>query len=110
VSDLQYYAHKKYLVRFEEMHEDGILYTQFTSIPFLKGDKIATDYYGNKWVVPKGQEEEYYAPVEVKQNIPSKKPSPFEEQYTKQLIETPVLNQEEDTDYIKNTRNMISKL
>lgn len=106
----QYYAHKKYLVRFEEMKKDGMLYTQFTNIPFLKGDRMATDYLGNQWIVSKGQDDEYYVPVEVKLNAPTKKQSPFEEQYAKQLIETPTLDQEESEEYIAGTRNMVSKL
>jgi hypothetical protein len=104
-----YFAHKKFLVRFEEMQEDGMLHTQFTSIPFLRGDKIATDYLGNKWVVSKGQDDEYYVPVEVKLNAPSKKPSPFEEEYLKENYKQVWTTGDEDEDYINGTRK-ISKL
>jgi hypothetical protein len=106
---MQYYAHKKYLVRFDEMQEDGVLDTQCASISFLKGDKLATDCFGNKWVVSKGQDEEYYVPVELKLDRPRKKPSPFEEEYTKKFFEMSTLNQNEDEEYIKGTRK-ISKL
>lgn len=105
-----YHAHKKYLVKFEEMKEDGVLHNQFGSIPFLKGDQIAVDWDGNRFVVSKGQDDEYYVPVELKKSAtPRKKSSPFEEQYTRQLLETPGLNQNEDSSYIDGTRK-ISKL
>jgi hypothetical protein len=104
-----YHAHKKFLVRFEEMQEDGVLHTQFGSVSFLKGDKVATDWYGNKFVVSKGQDEELYVPVELKLNRTRKKPSPFEEEYTKKFFEMSTLNQNEDEEYIKGTRK-ISKL
>lgn len=105
-----HFAHKKYLVRLEEMQEDGVLHNQFGSISFLKGDKVAVDYYGNRFVVSKGQDEEYYVPVEIKKSTTlSKKPSPFEEQYTKQLLGAPALDQNEDSSYIEGTRK-ISKL
>jgi hypothetical protein len=104
------YAHKKFLyTSMMEAETNGELYTIFGSIPYLKGDLIATNWYGDQKIIPKGQDDEHI-PVEMKLNTPSKKPSPFEEQYAKQLIETPILNQNEDEDYIKNTRNMVSKL
>jgi hypothetical protein len=99
---MQYYAHKKFLVRFDEMQEDGVLDTQCASIPFLKGDKLATDYYGNKKVVSKGQDDEYYVPVELikKENVSKDN---MEEEYKQSWVS------DEDEEYIKGTRK-ISKL
>lgn len=67
-----HFAHKKYLVRFEEMQEDGVLHNQFGSISFLKGDKVAVNYYGNRFVVSKGQDEKYYVPVKIDKEVMSK--------------------------------------
>lgn len=106
-----YYAHKKYLyTSMMEADADGEVLTMFGSIQCLKGDKIATNWYGDQTVIPKGQDEEYYVPVELKQRIKaSKKVSRLGEQYVGQLLESPPLNQEEDQDYINGTRK-ISKV
>jgi hypothetical protein len=102
------YAHKKYLyTSMMEAESNGELHTIFGSTPYLKGDLISTNWYGDQKIIPKGQDDEY-VPVEVKLNVSSKKPSPFEEQYLKENYKQ-VWTGDEDEDYIKGTRK-ISKL
>jgi phage gp29-like protein len=62
----EWLADRKYLYSsMMEAESDGELLTIFGSIPYLKGDKIATNWYGDQKIIPKGQDDEYYLSVRV---------------------------------------------
>jgi hypothetical protein len=96
------YAHKNFLVHVNRVEEEGTVQTQSGVLPVFVGDILTTDEYGNTTVMNERYFLDNYVEVEkVKPKQRKRKVSPFEQEYTKQLMEFGCLESNvEDQEYI----------
>lgn len=98
------YAHKRYIGKIEEVTEDNVvLHSIYGTYYPLKGDWIFTDLTGNKRIIPKGQLEEYYEPV----NLAYADVEFTEEEIAKAYAEG-LPNNVEDEDYINSFKKIMT--
>jgi hypothetical protein len=99
------YAHKNGLVSVARVTEKGTLLTQSGELPVFPNELILCDQHGNTYPVSEKWFNENYIEVEKVQP----KPSQFEQEYTKQLMEFGSLeNNIEDQEYIDGQRKLIA--
>jgi predicted double-glycine peptidase len=88
------YVHKKHIVTVDEV-KDGVV--------------VLLDYEGKNIPVTEQWFKDYYIGVDLangKEHTVTKQPSPFELEYSRQLVEFGGLNQTEDDTYINGTREL----